>query len=133
MSSGGDDDVLPALVLVGHRCGLPASRERILPEQLTGFDIEGAEDGVEGGADEDEPATRRGWPAETGRTPAHRVWHDGRIRDQPQRHLPSERAVSQIYRRERAPRRWAERQHRLRVEEEATHQCVRRAELLRGF
>jgi hypothetical protein len=38
--TGGDDDVLSALVLVGHGRGLPAGGELILPEQLAGLAVQ---------------------------------------------------------------------------------------------
>src|SRR5690349_8779653 len=55
----GNDDILPALYLIGAGRGMPASRERRFPEQGTGLRIESANAIVHGGRDKKESGCGR--------------------------------------------------------------------------
>src|ERR1700761_7128276 len=69
MAAGGNDDILMAVQLVGHRRGLRAGGKGIFPEDRTGSAVEGAEVAVDAGGDEDQVARGHDSPAKIERAP----------------------------------------------------------------
>lgn len=70
-----DDNVLFAINLVGHGCGVPASREGILPDDFAGDSIESTEDVVGCAPDEDESTAGGRCTAEVERAPGFGPGH----------------------------------------------------------
>jgi hypothetical protein len=126
--AGGDDDVLAALPLVGHRRRDAGRRQPAGPQLGTGLRVERAQVTVQCSADEDDAAAGHERAAEVRRAPARRESQRRDVFERAEVGLPQDALRAQVERREHAPWRRVARQLPRREQQLALH-AERRASL----